>query len=64
VKVQEARRNRIERRDHFFKTPPGGAEVQPDLMAMLIADFPTPKFPGHFHLETAPFDYIEPGLRD
>jgi hypothetical protein len=28
-----------------FETPPGGAEVPPDLKALLMVDFPTPKCP-------------------
>jgi hypothetical protein len=36
----------VKRRDSGFETLPAGAEVPPDLMAVLMADFPTPKFTG------------------
>jgi hypothetical protein len=34
----------VKRRDNVFETPPADAEAPLDLMAVLMADFPTPKF--------------------
>jgi hypothetical protein len=36
----------VKRRDNVFETPPAGAEAPLDLMAVLMADFPIPKFTG------------------